>query len=161
VAPVRRAAAAVALAVLLAACGGSGPDAPVSAPDPVPPPGAGGTPPDAAVAPGAGAPGGDPQIVVPRSGMADVRPRPWEWATPREGDERVVDITFWSGVEPCAVLERVDVDERDDAVVVTLFEGRDPGSARVPCPDLAVQKQVSVELSEPLGARQVLDGAGP
>jgi len=42
-----------------------------------------------------------------------------------------VAIDFTSGVEPCDVLDHVDVAYGADAVTITLFEGHDPGGGDV------------------------------
>ena len=49
--------------------------------------------------------------VEPTPGMADVRARPFDRAM--LNDDGTVTILFTSGVEPCAVLDHVDVDEGD------------------------------------------------
>ncbi len=90
--------------------------------------------------------------------MADVRPVPFESAVP-EGDGTRVRVTWWSGVEPCYVLDHVDVAEDAAAVVITVYEGRDPAAGDVACIELAVQKSTLVTLVEPLGKRQLVDGA--
>ena len=41
-------------------------------------------------------------------------------------DGRTVTIDFWSGVEPCYVLDHVDVGYATDEVTITLFEGTEP-----------------------------------
>ncbi len=57
--------------------------------------------------------------------MANVHPTAFDTATIGD-DDRTLTITFWSGVEPCAVLDHVDVAYGADAVTVTLFQGSDP-----------------------------------
>jgi len=46
-----------------------------------------------------------------------------------------------------------------DAVTVTLFQGSDPNAGDVACIDIALQKQVTVTLDEPLAGRAIVDGA--
>lgn len=101
--------------------------------------------------------GKNPQRVEPRSGMANVRKVVWE-SFERRGP-KALDIKYWSGVEPCNVLDHVEVDENDKRVVVTLFEGSDPEAGDVACIELALLKVVRVQLDSPLGARKVVDGA--
>lgn len=101
--------------------------------------------------------GKNPQRVEPRPGMVYVRKVGWESFVPR--GPKTLDIKYWSGVEPCNVLDHVEVDENDKRVVVTLFEGSDPEAGDVACIELAVLKVVRVELDRPLGARKILDGA--
>jgi hypothetical protein len=99
-----------------------------------------------------------PQPVEPRPGMQDVRPTSFDTATIGD-DDRSLTITFWSGVEPCSVLDHVDMAETPDAVRVTLYQGSDPSAGQVACIDIAVLKQVTVTLDHPLAGRDVVDGA--
>ena len=80
------------------------------------------------------------------------------FATP-SADGTSVAIDFWSGVEPCAVLGRVDVDYGPNAVTITLLEGHLDVGEDVVCIEIAVLKQTVVQLDEPLGDREIVDGA--
>jgi hypothetical protein len=106
-----------------------------------------GTPPD---------PG--PQVVEPTPGMADVNPRIFDTATVG-ADGRTVTIDFVSGVEPCYVLDRIDVDYVSDSVTITLFEGHDPTAGDVACIEIGVFKRVVITLDEPIDGRDIVDGA--
>jgi hypothetical protein len=97
------------------------------------------------------------RLVVPEPGMDDVRPIRWQ--SVRSVDARTLMIRFTSGVEPCYVLDHVDVEYGREHVAVTLFEGHDPGAGDVACIEIAELKRVRVELSEPLGNRRIVDGA--
>jgi hypothetical protein len=99
----------------------------------------------------------EPELVEPRSGMEDVRPRPFDEA--EAIDDSTVEVRFWSGVEPCYVLDSVEVEETDETVTITLFEGSEPTDEDVACIEIAVWKATHVELSEPLGDRDIVDGA--
>jgi hypothetical protein len=101
-------------------------------------------------------PAPSPSLVEPQPGQENVRPIRWE---SYEADGRTVTIAYWSGVEPCAVLDHVEVEEGDKRVTVTLFEGNSPSDEDVACIEIAVFKGTVVELSEPLGDRKVVDGA--
>ncbi len=68
-------------------------------------------------------------------------------------------IDFTSGVEPCDVLDHVDVAYGADAVTITLFEGHDPGGGDVACIEIGVFKRTIVTLDRPLDARAIVDGA--
>jgi hypothetical protein len=96
--------------------------------------------------------------VTPSPGMAGVRARGWDSADV-SADGMQVTLGFVSGIEPCAVLDRVAVDYGSKAVIVTLFEGHDPDAGDVACNDIGVYKSVTVDLTEPLGGRTVKDGA--
>jgi hypothetical protein len=100
----------------------------------------------------------DPQIVQPRPGMVDVRPTGFDTAKIGD-DDRTLTINFWSGVEPCYVLDHVDVSYTDDAVTVTLFQGSDPTAGDVACIEIAMLKQVTITLDQPLAGRTIVDGA--
>ena len=111
------------------------------------------------VAPGGGGPGtGAPQVVEPTPGMDNVRPTAFDTAT-IGGDDTTMTIVFWSGVEPCSVLDHVDVSYAVDTVTVRLFQGSDPHAGDVACIDIAVQKQVTITVDEPLAGRHIVDGA--
>jgi hypothetical protein len=99
-----------------------------------------------------------PLVVVPRAGMANVRPIAFTSAIVR-ADDRTVDVQFWGGVEPCSVLDHVDVAYGADTVTITLFDGSDPNAGMVACPDIAMLKQVTVPLDQEPAGRQIVDGA--
>lgn len=95
--------------------------------------------------------------VEPTPGMAGVRARGWDTAD-TSADGLHLTISFVSGIEPCAVLDHVDVAYGATAVIVTLNEGHDPAAADVACIDIGVYKEVTVDLTEPLRNRSVVDG---
>src|SRR3954447_196976 len=99
-----------------------------------------------------------PRRSSPRSGMTGVRPIGVDSATVGP-DDRTVAIRFWSGIEPCAVLDHVALAYGSDSVTVTLFEGSDPSAGMVACPDIAMLKQVTVSLDQDLAGRAIVDGA--
>jgi hypothetical protein len=74
-------------------------------------------------------------------------------------DDRTVDVQFWSGIEPCSVLDHDDVAYGSDTVTITLFEGSDPSAGMVACADIAMLKQVTVSLEQDLAGRRIVDGA--
>lgn len=167
-----RAVPALVLAFALGACGSPAPSGggiPSAAPsdDPV-----AGTPcgeqiahgedPEDAVSyspcPGEGDASGGPKAerVEPVGGQAGVRAVSWERARPKGAGLRVF---FWSGVEPCNVLDRVEVEETKREILVTLFEGHTPRDGDMACIEIAVYKFVDVELKAPVGDRKIIDGA--
>jgi len=105
-----------------------------------------------------GGPEPTPSPVEPTPGMADVTPTAFDTAVIGQ-DDVTLTITFWSGVEPCAVLDHVETTYGANAVTVTLFEGSDPTAGVVACPDIAVSKETVVTLDEPLAGRTIVDGA--
>jgi len=100
---------------------------------------------------------GKPKIVEPRPGMEDLRPVGWEEAKVL-GPRRLL-ISYWSGVEPCNVLDHVEVAYSADEVEVTLFEGSDPADKDGVCIEIALLKGVKLNLDEPLAGRKLTDGA--
>ncbi|MGH2680758.1 MAG: hypothetical protein ACRDG8_09820 [Actinomycetota bacterium] len=100
----------------------------------------------------------DAQLVEPRPGMTDSRPHGFDRAVVND-DGRSLTIFFWSGVEPCYVLDRVEVDAGPGAITVTLFEGHDANAGDIACIDIALLEKVIVTLDEPVGHRRIVDGA--
>jgi hypothetical protein len=98
------------------------------------------------------------QKVEPRPGMAGVNPTAFDKVVVG-GDDRTLTIFFWSGVEPCYVLDHVDVDAGTDAITITLYQGHDAGAGNVACIEIALLKKVVVQLDEPVGDRRIVDGA--
>jgi hypothetical protein len=98
------------------------------------------------------------QEVEPTPGMSDVYPRAFDKVVVGD-DGRTLTIFFWSGVEPCYVLDHVDVSYGPGAITVTLFEGHDATASDVACIEIALIKKVVVQLDEPVGDRQIVDGA--
>lgn len=98
------------------------------------------------------------QRVRPRPGMADLRPVAWEKAR-QTPSGRALRVTYWSGVEPCNVLDHVDVEYSASKITVTLYEGHDPDEADVACIEIALLKAVVVRLEEPVDGRKIVDGA--
>jgi hypothetical protein len=107
-----------------------------------------------ATAHAAGAP--NPTPVKPQGGTFDPHKVRWISAKPiKKG--RYLRITWWSGVAPCWVLDRVKVKETAKKVTVTLYEGRDKDAGM--CILVAVKKTTIVKLKTPLGNRKIVDGA--
>ena len=132
------------LGMCIAPTGPTGPDTPVCN--------------DVITIPGGDVPDPGPQIVEPRPGMADTYPRIFDSATVGN-DDRTVTIDFVSGVEPCYVLDRVDVVYEPNTVTITLFEGHDPAQPDAVCIDIGVFERVVISLDEPLAGRTIVDGA--
>ncbi len=98
------------------------------------------------------------QKVEPRPGMSGVNPTAFDKVVVGD-DDKTLTIFFWSGVEPCYVLDHVDVDAGGDAITVTLYQGHDATAGDVACIDIALLKKVVVQLDEPVGDRRIVDGA--
>jgi hypothetical protein len=98
------------------------------------------------------------QKVEPTPGMSDLYPPAFDKVVVGD-DGKTLTIFFWSGVEPCYVLDHVDVDYGPGAITVTLFEGHDASAGDVACIEIALLKKVVVQLDESVGDRRVVDGA--
>lgn len=96
-------------------------------------------------------------LVKPRAGQSDVRKVGFEKA--KVLGPRKLKVFFWSGVEPCQVLDHVAVSYHRKEVIVRLFEGYDPSAKDQACIEIAVYKATVVRLEEPLGDRKIVDGA--
>lgn len=146
-------AALAATLLVLAACGSpadsGGPGAGASSPGPD-------TPTSFTPGPGAPVPSPSPSRVEPQPGQEGVREIGWDDFT-KLGPRRL-EVTFSSGIEPCNVLDYVDVSETESTVTITLFEGSTPTDEDIACIEIAVFKSVVVELEGPLGDRKVKDG---
>ena len=107
------------------------------------------------------APGGAKfEVVKPYDGGVDQsRAIPWERSRARGTDDSEFLLIYWSGVEPCNVLDRVEVTEKPGRVVATIFEGSAADQQNVACIEIAMQKAVVITLDEPLGERKLIDGA--
>jgi hypothetical protein len=169
-------AALLALAVILAACGGtaSAPDASqatspatspapstTTGPDPTPVPvpsasdAGGGAPGDpgggGVVEPapgGVGDPGGGPALVTPVAGLTGIHPVPASsLAATVTGRRVVVRVSWTSGVEPCYALAGVDVTRDGSAFLLTIAEGSGAGPDTM-CIEIAQLKATDVDLGE-------------
>jgi hypothetical protein len=136
----------VAVAIVLAACGGAastpGPSGVVD-PNPESPlvnepaPGGGGNP-----GPGAGG-----ELTMPQPGQLDVHPVPADsLETAVDGRQVTLRIAWTSGVEPCSVLDSIVVDRSGNTFAITLREGHAPGNNI--CIEIAKFKFALVDLGE-------------
>lgn len=140
----RRAILLVLSILLLSACGGGVSDDAGSSPD---------DPVSVTPHPGLDA-GPGPELREPEEGLVDVRARPFD--RHRARDDKVT-LFYYSGLDECYGLDRIDVAERGNEVVLTIFEGRHP-EAEV-CAEIAVEARTIVTLERPLGDRKVVDGS--
>lgn len=101
-------------------------------------------------------PGYQPAMVKPRPGMDNVHRVTWRRAEVL--NDRTVRIHYESGVEPCSVLDRVEVEYRASEIAVSLFEGSDPAFKDAVCIMIAQFKAVDVPLDEPVNGRTIVDG---
>jgi hypothetical protein len=94
--------------------------------------------------------------VMSHEGLVDVTPHRYEEAKVVDSG-RALDIYFWDGIEECGGVDRAHLAYGAEKVTVSLFTGRNP-EAEV-CTEQAVYKVFTVDLSEPLKGRNLVDGA--
>jgi hypothetical protein len=147
--------AAFAVAVLLVAgcvdaAGGPAPTASAGQPSPSNPPVpgdpggvVGGPPAPVPVDPGAG----QPTLLIPRPGQQDPHPVATQaLAASVDGRHVRVKVTWYSGIEPCSVLDSVKVERDGRTIALTVIEGTsDPNAI---CAELAMLKATIVDLGE-------------
>jgi len=83
-----------------------------------------------------------------------VNPQPITEATVVSTDGNEVRFAVWMGLEPCDVIDRVEVTETDASVEVEIFRGT--GDIAATCVAMAVERIVVAELDAPLGARVLI-----
>jgi len=131
--------------------GDSGAGAPPSTPDPdspvtsSPDPGGGGGIDDMKAMP-----------VMAHEGLVDVMPHRYEEAKVVDSGG-ALDIYFYDGIEECGGVDHAQLTYEAERVTVNLFTGRNP-KAEV-CTEQAVYKVFTVDLTEPLDGRKLVDGA--
>jgi hypothetical protein len=156
-------AATLTLSVLLAACSAGAASAPPSAAPSAPPtqaPAPTDPPPSDGGDGGNVAPDGA-KVVIPRPGQLDVHPIAAETLSATvEGRRLTVAATWWSGVEPCTILDTVIVDAEDGGFAITLREGRGPED--VACIAIAEQHRTFIEFPNDLdpGTYTIRDSTG-
>ena len=90
---------------------------------------------------------------------------PWDDALLLPGDPTLITVRFTAGPEgpptnPCADRFRIDADERDDSVRLTVREVPHATSGSgVACALGGVRRYATVDLDQPLGARRLVDGS--
>jgi hypothetical protein len=141
---VKRSLSLLAVVVLAIGCGSDGEDMDTSVS--VPP---GPAPAD----PG----GGGARVVSPTPGLDGVVPAAIDSARALDGNK--LEVRFYSGVEDCYGLERVDVEESDAEVLVSVFTGSRPEARDVACIEIAELVATVVTLDAPLGDRTVVDAS--
>lgn len=96
------------------------------------------------------------RVVSPKPGTVAVHPISWQHHEVLA--ESKVRVFFYSGVEPCYVLDHVEVGHTEHKLLITLHEGSDPGAHGVACVDIAEAKAVDVTFDAPIGDRDIVDG---
>jgi hypothetical protein len=149
------------LSLLLAACSTAAapsaappsaspsPDAPVTAPP--------SDPADPSLDPGIG---DGAKLVVPKPGQLDVRDVQADSLTARaDGSTIVVTATWFSGVEPCNILDQVIVTKGASSFAITLREGHGP--EEVACIAIAELHKTEIAIPDVApGTYQITDATG-
>ncbi len=126
-------------------------------------------PPDAPLTAPPSDPSRDPSIepplgatpIVPKPGEAiNVHPISAETLSARvDGSKITVKATWWSGVEPCTILDSIVVDKGDGTYTVTLREGNSP--QEIACMAIAEQHVTEFQIPDvPAGTWKILDSGG-
>jgi hypothetical protein len=90
---------------------------------------------------------GQAKLVIPRPGQLNPRPVGAAGLEPAvTGHHVLVKVTWWSGVEPCNVLDSVLVDRSGTDITIQLVEGASDANAI--CIEIAEQKATIVDLGE-------------
>lgn len=91
---------------------------------------------------------GDPSVAVERV----------QWTVSEEAGGRQLSLLVFAGASTCVDYERVDVDEGAEVVGIRAYLRVDKHS---PCSEDVQVEDVAVELTEPLGDRDLVGCAGP
>jgi len=90
---------------------------------------------------------GQAKLVIPRPGQLNPHPVGAASLEPAvTGRHVLVKVTWWSGVEPCNVLDSVLVARSGTDILIELVEGS--GDANAICIEIAEQKATIVDLGE-------------
>lgn len=88
-----------------------------------------------------------PTIVVPRPGQKNIHPvSPTALQASVDGHRVLVKVSWWSGVEPCNVLDSVRVDRSGTDVAITILEGS--SNLDAVCIEIAQLKATIVDLGD-------------
>jgi hypothetical protein len=144
---------AIALSVLVVACGDDAIEQGTAAPPTSDPSGSVSSPP---LVNGDGTiPGGQAAAIRSRSDLTDARAfEPESVAADPSNNQRLL-IRFWGGVEPCYGVE-VRVVESATDVKVTVLGGTPPDAQAKSCVALAKLYQATADLKSPLGSRSIV-----
>jgi len=97
-----------------------------------------------------------PAPLIPTAGLQNVHPIQWQDAIVG-ADDRSATLTWYTGPPECYGLDHVDTRYTPGTVRITLYEGTVPG-AEV-CTEIAMFVSTTVTFDEPVGGREIVDGA--
>jgi hypothetical protein len=96
---------------------------------------------------GAGVQPGQPTLVLPKPGQQNVHDVSIEQLSARvAGGHVVLNARWWSGVEPCSVLDSVAFSRSGQTITVSVREGS--GKGDVMCIDIAMLKVTPIDLGD-------------
>lgn len=100
------------------------------------------------------------KVVVPRPGQLDVHPVAAETLRATVTGRSVeVAVDWWTGVEPCTILDTIVVERGEGTFSITLHEGRGPGD--MACIAIAELHRAFIDLGElEPGTWTIRDGTG-
>ena len=142
------------IASLVSACAGAVASPPPTGAAPTAPPSGDTSPgasPDQPITGGGGGSGpvgpGQPTLVLPKPGQRNVHPVAIEELSARVAGRHVVlNARWWSGVEPCNVLDSVAVKKDGNTFTVSVREGTGDGNGI--CIEIAMLKATPIDLGE-------------
>ena len=90
---------------------------------------------------------GEPAIVMPKPGQKNTHPvAPTSLQASINGRHALVKVSWWSGVEPCNVLDSVRVERSGSDIAITIIEGSSDLDAM--CIEIAQLKATIVDLGD-------------
>jgi len=90
---------------------------------------------------------GEPAIVMPKAGQKNTHPvAPISLRASVNGRHVLVKVSWWSGVEPCNVLDSVRVERSGTGIALTIIEGSSDLDAM--CIEIAQLKATIVDLGD-------------
>ena len=90
---------------------------------------------------------GEPSIVMPKAGQKNTHPvAPTSLRASVNGRHVLVKVSWWSGVEPCNVLDSVRVERSGTDIAITIIEGSSDLDAM--CIEIAQLKATIVDLGD-------------
>ena len=90
---------------------------------------------------------GEPMIVIPKPGQKNTHPvSATSLQASVDGRHVLVKVSWWSGVEPCNVLDSIKVERSGTDISITIVEGSSDLDAM--CIEIAQLKATIVDLGE-------------
>lgn len=90
---------------------------------------------------------GEPKMVLAHPGQADVHPvGVVKLEVAVSGQRAALRAMWWSGIEPCTMLDSVVVRRDRSTISITVREGSPPNAGNVACIDIALLKGTLVDL---------------